>query len=97
MTARFTVRTSPGFDRLLRRLAHQHPELPRLFAEALDILEADPYNRHRAHAVRKLSGVASGAGGQYRLRMGRFRFRYDIEGREVVLLYCGLRREDTYG
>jgi mRNA-degrading endonuclease RelE of RelBE toxin-antitoxin system len=34
--------------------------------------------------------------GQYRLRSGRFRFRYDIEGREVVLHYCGLRREDTY-
>ena len=34
--------------------------------------------------------------GQYRLRLGRFRFRYDIAGREVRLLYCGLRREDTY-
>jgi hypothetical protein len=34
--------------------------------------------------------------GQYRLRLGRFRFRYDIAGHEVALLYCGLRREDTY-
>jgi len=25
-----------------------------------------------------------------------FRFRYDIDGRHVVLHYCGLRREDTY-
>jgi hypothetical protein len=32
----------------------------------------------------------------YRLRSGRFRFRCDIAEREVVLLYCGLRREDTY-
>lgn len=30
--------------------------------------------------------------GQYRLRSGRFRFRYDVAEREVVLLYCGLRR-----
>jgi hypothetical protein len=35
-------------------------------------------------------------GSPYRLRSGRFRFRYDIAEREVVLLYCGLRREDTY-
>jgi mRNA-degrading endonuclease RelE of RelBE toxin-antitoxin system len=40
--------------------------------------------------------VARDEGGQYRLRLGRFRFRYDIEGRMVVLYYCGLRREDTY-
>ena len=43
----------------------------------------------------KLARVPAGEG-QYRLRSGRFRFRYDIAGREVVLLYCGLRREDTY-
>lgn len=97
MTPRFSVRTNPGFDRLLRRLTDQHPELPRVFAEALGILETDPHNRRRAHSIRKLSGVGAGAGGQYRLRMGRFRFRYDIEDRKVLLLYCGLRREDTYG
>ena len=34
--------------------------------------------------------------GQYRLRLGRWRFRYDITGQEVVLHYCSLRREDTY-
>jgi hypothetical protein len=32
----------------------------------------------------------------YRLRSGRFLFHYDVEERVVVLLYCGLRREDTY-
>ena len=31
-----------------------------------------------------------------RLRSGRWRFRYDILGQEIVLHYCGLRREDTY-
>jgi len=34
--------------------------------------------------------------GQYRLRSGRFRYRYDTMEREVVLLHRGLRREDTY-
>jgi hypothetical protein len=28
--------------------------------------------------------------------LGRIRFRYDVAGREVVLLDCGLRREDMY-
>jgi hypothetical protein len=96
MTPRFSVRTVPQCDRLLRRLTDKHPEFPRLLAEALDILEADPYNLSRKHNIRKLKGVASGEGGQYRLALRRFRFRYDIEGDEVVLYYCGLRREDTY-
>ena len=33
---------------------------------------------------------------QWRLPLGRWRFRYGIYGREVVLHYCGLRREETY-
>jgi mRNA-degrading endonuclease RelE of RelBE toxin-antitoxin system len=33
--------------------------------------------------------------GQYRLRLRRFRIRYDVVDREVVLLDISLRREDT--
>jgi hypothetical protein len=83
MTPPFSVRTVPQFDRLLR-------------AEALTILRTDPYNRSRQHDSLKLTGVSPGEGGQYRLRLGRFRFRYDIQRREVILYYCGLRREGTY-
>ena len=65
------------------------------FDAAVAILSVDPYNRSRDHPIRKLESVRHGEG-QYRLRLGRWRFRYDIYGREVVLHYCGLRREDTY-
>jgi mRNA-degrading endonuclease RelE of RelBE toxin-antitoxin system len=96
VTRRFAVRTVPRFDRLLRHLSARHPELVTVYARVLEILEVDPHNAGRTHAIRKLEGVAREEGGQYRLRLGRFRFRYDIEGRTVVLYYCGLRREDTY-
>ena len=96
MTPPFFVRTVPQFDRLLRRLARQHPELAGVYAEALTILRNDPYNRSRQYDILKLIGVSPGEGGQYRLRRGRFWFRYDIERREVILYYCGLRRKDTY-
>ena len=65
------------------------------FEEAIAILSADPYNKGRKHPIKKLEDVKAGDG-QFRLRSGRFRFRYDLEGTEVVLLYCGLRRGDTY-
>ena len=91
----FAVKTTKHFDRLIRKLVPKHPGLIERFEEAITILSADPYNKSRKHAIKKLEGVAAGEG-QYRLRSGRFRFRYDIEGSEVVLHYCGLRREDTY-
>jgi hypothetical protein len=95
MTPPFSVRTTTHFDRLLKALTRRHPELPARYAEAMAILKADPYNRSRAYHIRKLENVELGEG-QYRLSLGRWRFRYDIEGLTVVLHYCGLRREDTY-
>jgi mRNA-degrading endonuclease RelE of RelBE toxin-antitoxin system len=96
MTPRFSVRTTPRFARLARSLTDQHPqEFPLRYAEALVSLETDPYNTNRQRPIKKLEAVRPGDG-QYRLRLGRFRFRYDIAGNEVVLISCGLRREDTY-
>jgi hypothetical protein len=95
MTPPFVVRTTPRFERLLRRLVRGHPELVDHYAEALTILDADPYNRSRRHQIIKLESVPQGEG-QYRLRLRRWRFRYDIIRQEVVLHSCSLRREDTY-
>ncbi len=91
----YSVLTTAHFDRLMRKLAPKHPELVERFEQAIAILSADPYNKSGQHEIKKLVGVSAGEG-QYRLRSGRFRFRYDVAGHEVVLLYCGLRREDTY-
>jgi mRNA-degrading endonuclease RelE of RelBE toxin-antitoxin system len=95
MAPPFTVHTTAGFDRLARALHKRHPEFTARYEEAITILRTDPYNRTRAQSIKKLVNVSPGEG-QYRLRVGRFRFRYDIEGKAVTLCYCGLRREDTY-
>jgi len=95
MTPAFSVRTTPHFERLAQGLLKKHPDFPEILGRARQILQTDPYNRTRNYHIKKLEGVKQGDG-QYRLSLGRFRFRYDIYGREVVLQYCGLRREDTY-
>jgi mRNA-degrading endonuclease RelE of RelBE toxin-antitoxin system len=79
----------------MKKLAPRHPDLVGRFEEALTILSLDPHNSTNRHPIKKLAGVPLEEG-QYRLRSGRFRFRYDIVGKEVLLHYCGLRREDTY-
>lgn len=95
MTPAFSVYTTAHFDRAFGRLARQHPNLVRRFAEAIAILQMDPYNRSRSYPIKKLEGVRPGEG-QFRIRLGRFRFLYDIEGQTVFLKSCSLRREDTY-
>jgi len=91
--APFSVRTTSAFDRDFRKLAKQHRNLIEHYGRAVDILASEPHNRSRAHDIKKLQGVPAGEG-QYRLRLGRF--RYDIAGRVVTLVACSLRREDTY-
>ena len=50
-----------------------------------------PSNRPRNRNLPRVRGH-----GAYRLRLGRFQFRYDIAGRDVELVFCDLRREDTH-
>ena len=95
MTRRFSVRVSTRCQPLLTRLNEQHPDFAAFHTRAIEILEHDPANVRRQHNILKLKDTARGDG-QWRLRLGRFRFRYDIYEREVLLLYCSLRREDTY-
>jgi len=95
MTILFTIETTAHFDRLFKKLARQHPELPGHLPIIRTVLQTDPYNRSRRHPIKKLGGIPAGKA-QYRLRLGRFRFRYDIEGQIVYLKRCSLRREDTY-
>ena len=95
MTPTFFIRASTNAERLLRKLNQKHPELADISKRAEVILRTDPYNRSRSHAIKKLENVAAGDG-QYRLRIGRFRFRFDITGQVVTLHSVSLRREDTY-
>ncbi|OFW38503.1 MAG: hypothetical protein A3J28_02760 [Acidobacteria bacterium RIFCSPLOWO2_12_FULL_60_22] len=91
----FLVRTDSHFERLAQSLRKHHRDFDANFIRALEIVKADPHNVSRTHPIKKLTDVKLGDG-QYRIRLGRWRFRYDIYGQEVVLTYCGLRREETY-
>jgi len=95
MTLSFAVAAATSFERDFQKLAKRHESLLNAYERAVSTLKTDPYNRSRLHPIKKLTDVSPG-NGQYRIRIGRWRFRYDIEGQTVRLQYCGLRREDTY-
>jgi mRNA-degrading endonuclease RelE of RelBE toxin-antitoxin system len=91
----FLVTTTSRFDRELKKLAVKHARLPDLFRKIVGILKTDPYNLSQRYPIKKLEAVPAGDG-QYRIRSGRFRFRYDVDAQTVVLKACSLRREDSY-
>ena len=62
--------------------------------EALELLESDPYNLEGRANVRKLVNVPAGEG-QFRLRLGDYRLRYDVMGDDVVV-HSMRRRDESY-
>ena len=95
MTPPFAVIATSHFERAFEKLSRHHHALAAAYPRIVSILEADPYDRSRSYDIKKLEGIPKGHG-QYRIRAGRFRFRYDIEGSLVYLKGCALRREDIY-
>lgn len=62
------------------------------YVEIIEILENDPYNKSQKFKIRKLKNLKSG---QWRIRIGDYRIRYDIEG-DIVILYLVSHRKDIY-
>ena len=80
---RYRVVASSRFRRDLDKL---DPETHRRIVKRLELLETDPTAGRQLVAVRI---------GQWRVRVGDYRIRYDIEG-DQVLLYRVRHRRDVY-
>lgn len=94
MPQRFLVQVTSRFRRDARRLLRQHPELGEVLGQLRNTLRSDPYNHTRKHDIRKLAGVDQGEG-QWRIRVGDYRLRYDIMDSDV-LLYSFRHRREVY-
>ena len=88
----FRVRITSRFRRDAQKLLKQHPELVGMLEQLQEMLAAAPYNRSHEHDIKKLSGLVKGEG-QWRVRVGDYRVRYDIAGNDVVLYSFRHRRE----
>ena len=75
----FRTRSSPSFERDIRILTKRNPNLLPKVEEAAAILSVDPYNSTRRYNIKKLNAVRPGEG-QWRIRIGAYRIRYDVFG-----------------
>jgi len=90
----FRLIVSPAYQRNLSSALKQIPSLAPMIDKILDILEEDPYNLSRQHNIKKLTNLEKGEG-QWRIRAGKYRLRYDILDQDVVL-YSFSHRKDAY-
>ena len=90
----FRTRSSPSFERDIRILTKRNPNLLLKVEEAAAILSVDPYNTTRRYHIKKLNAVRPGEG-QWRIRIGDYRIRYDVFGGDVVL-YSFRHRKEAY-
>jgi mRNA-degrading endonuclease RelE of RelBE toxin-antitoxin system len=71
----------------------EESDIPGIFKALLTVLAADPRNTSRQHNIKKLTGVELGDG-QWRIRSGVYRLRYDI--REDVVTLHSLNQSLTH-
>jgi len=88
----YRILPTPGFKRDMRKLTRRNPPLLAAVEGLMTILKGDPHNRTREHAIAKLTDVPPGEG-QWRIRTGAYRLRYDIFDQDVVLYALRHRRE----
>lgn len=94
MPSTFRLRATSAFEQDVRMLTGRDQGLLHRLAHIFDILEKDPYNRNRRYNIRKLKDVKFGEG-QWRIRFGKYRLRYDVIEQDVVL-YSFSHRKEAY-
>ncbi len=90
----FDIIHATHFDRDFDALARKHVATPALLENIKATLLSDPYNITRQRKIKKLSDVKSGEG-EWRLRIDKYRIRYDLED-NVVKLYSIRHRKEGY-
>lgn len=94
MAGPFRVLSTPAFEREFRAVSKRDSSLVRALEDLTEILSNDPHNRSARHKIKKLAGLKPGEG-QWRVRWGDYRLRYDIFESEVVL-HSFRHRKDAY-
>jgi mRNA-degrading endonuclease RelE of RelBE toxin-antitoxin system len=88
----YEVQSTPAFERSAKQLTKKHVRIADILDAAREVLEQDPSNLSRTHDIKKLTSVPAGQG-QWRIRIGNHRMRYDIDGETVVLRSINDRRD----
>jgi len=90
----YIIYIPPKFERQSQKLIQKHSITEDFLEEIKIVLREDPYNISRRYRIKKLNDIKPGFG-QWRIRGGDYRLRYDIFGK-VITLYSINWRDKAY-
>ena len=90
----FKITATAGFKHKLKKIITKRPEVKTAYEILIKILREDPYNISRRYQIKKLNDIKPGDG-QWRIRHGKYRLRYDIK-ENVVTLHTIKPRDKAY-
>jgi len=94
MPVKFNLGLTSTFERKFHILTKRDPLLQERLLKLVNILREDPYNLSKQHDIKKLTDAPIEEG-QWRIRSGNYRIRYNIFQSEVVL-YSVAHRKNSY-
>lgn len=86
----FHIFVTPTFERALKKIKDEN--IMNDYVEVLKILEKDPLNKTKRFNIKKLKNIKPGV---WRIRIGDYRIRYDVE-EDKVILHLISHRKDIY-
>ena len=90
----FNILYSTAFSRDAKKLRKKDKKVTEIIETASKILRNDPFNGEQLKNIKKLVDVEKGDG-QWRIRFGDYRIRYDVIGKDVAL-HSIKNRKDIY-
>lgn len=90
----FNVSYSSSFDGDAKKLRKKDKNIVEVIETASKMLQNDPFNVKQIKNIKKLVDVEKGCG-QWRIRFGKYRIRYDIADKDVAL-HSIKNRKDIY-
>jgi len=96
MSAEWQVVRAERFDRQAKKLRKKYAGFSDAYAEALLTISDDPRGEAQGVKTRKLRNIAMNGNGQWRFKVDKFRFRYDIIGDVVLFQTCFYRSSHDY-
>ena len=78
----FTVFMTPRSRRQYEKMIRRQPGIQLQVDQLLAVLEKDPYNLTKYFDIKKLVDEQQG---QWRIRSGNYRLRYDIDEEKIII------------
>ena len=87
----YKITSTLKFKKDIKKLIKKDRAVVFFYEKVLDILEKGSFD----NKIKKLKDIKKDDLGQWRIRAGQYRFRFDVDKNKIILKFVGFRK-DSY-